>query len=74
MAHDERLDMTLSEAVYSLRAIRRQKPDPIPDQDIRAILDAAIQAPNGGNMQPWHFLVVTDALLRAQFAPLYHEA
>ena len=40
MAHDERLDMTLSEAVYSLRAIRRQKPDPIPDQDIRAILDA----------------------------------
>ncbi len=74
MAHDERLDMTLSEAVYSLRAIRRQKPDPIPDQDIRAILDAAIQAPNGGNMQPWHFLVVTDASLRAQFAPLYHEA
>jgi len=74
MAHDERLDMTLSEAVYSLRAIRRQKPDPIPDQDIRAILDAAIQAPNGGNMQPWHFLVVTDDSLRAQFAPLYHEA
>jgi len=74
MAQDGRLDMTLSEAVYSLRAIRRQKPNPIPDQDIRMILDAAIQAPNGGNMLAWHFLVVTDALLRAQFAPLYHEA
>jgi len=74
MAHDERLNMTLNEAVYSLRAIRRQKPDPIPDEDIQTILDAAIQAPNGGNMQPWHFLVVTDAALRAEFAPLYHEA
>ena len=70
----ERLDMPLGEAIYSLRAIRRHKPDPIPDEDIQAILDAAIQAPNGGNMQPWHFLVVTDPDLRAKFAPLYREA
>lgn len=71
---DERMAMPLHEAIYSLRAIRRQRPDPIPDHDIRLILDAARQAPNGGNMQPWHFLVVTDDELRAQFAPLYHEA
>lgn len=74
MTASERLDMPLGEAIYSLRAIRRHRPDPIPDDDIRAILDAAIQAPNGGNMQPWHFLVVTDADLRAAFAPLYREA
>lgn len=74
MMADDRLNMPLGEAIYSLRAIRRQKPDPIPDEDIRLILDAAIQAPNGGNMQPWHFLVVTDADLRARFAPLYKEA
>ncbi len=66
--------MPLGEAIYSLRAIRRQKPDPIPDEDIRLMLDAAIQAPNGGNYQPWHFLVVTDPDLRAEFAPLYREA
>ncbi len=74
MTSSERLTMPLGEALYSLRAIRKQKPDPILDEDIETILDAAIQAPNGGNMQPWHFLVVTDPDLRAQFAPLYHEA
>ena len=74
MVNTERLDMSLGDAIYSLRAIRRHKPDPIPDEDIELILDAARQAPNGGNMQPWHFLVVTDAELRAEFAPLYREA
>jgi len=72
--NDERMAMPLHEAVYSLRAIRRQKSDPIPDEDLRVILDAARQAPNGGNMQPWHFLVVTNDDLRAEFAPLYREA
>lgn len=74
MSGQQGLSMPLGEAIYSLRAIRRQKPDPIPDDDLRVILDAAIQAPNGGNLQPWHFLVVTDPDLRAQFAPLYREA
>ena len=58
---------TLGEAIFSLRAIRRLKPDPIPDADIRDILEAAIRAPNGGNVQPWHFLVVKDAA----FAPAF---
>lgn len=66
--------MPLGDAMYTLRAIRRQRPDPLPAEDLETILDAARQAPNGGNMQPWHFLVVTDPDLRAQFAPLYHEA
>lgn len=74
MSERERLDMTLGEAIYSLRAIRRHRTDPIPDDDLDLILDAAIQAPNGGNMQPWHFLVVTDPGLRQAFAPIYHEA
>lgn len=74
MTTASRLAMPLGEAIFSLRAIRRLKPDPIPDGDIRDILEAAIRAPNGGNAQQWHFLVVKDAALRAQFAPLYHEA
>jgi nitroreductase len=69
-----RLSMPLGEAIFSLRAIRRLKPDPIPDADIRDILEAAIRAPNGGNAQQWHFLVVKDAALRVQFGTLYHEA
>lgn len=71
---DPRLNMPLADALYSLRAIRRVKPDPIPDADLQVILDAAIQAPNGGNAQPWRFLVLKDAALRAEFAKLYREA
>lgn len=66
--------MPLGQALYSLRAIRRLKPDPIPDEDLDAIIEAAIQAPNGGNLQLWHFVVVTDAAVRAEFAPLYKQA
>lgn len=70
----DRLTMPLGEAVFSLRAIRRVRPDPIPDEDLRVILEAAIRAPNGGNAQPWRFIVLRDPELRARFAPLYHEA
>ena len=68
------LTMTLGEAIYSLRAIRRLRPDPIPDADLQTVLEAAIQAPNGGNLQLWHFIVVTDDEIRGKFAPLYREA
>jgi nitroreductase len=74
MSTPERLTMPLGEAIFSLRAIRRLKPDPIPDVDLRDILEAAIRAPNGGNTQPWHFVVVKDPAQRAQLGTLYHEA
>jgi hypothetical protein len=60
MSTADRLTMLLGEAIFSLRAIRRLKPDPIPDADLQDILEAAIRAPNGGNTQPWHFVVVKD--------------
>ena len=74
MATSNRLSIPLGEAIFSLRAIRRFKPDPIPDADLKDILEAAIQAPSGGNTQPWHFLVVKDAGLRSQLGQLYREA
>ena len=74
MSTAERLTMPLGEAIFSLRAIRRLKPDPIPDADLRDILEAAIRAPNGGNTQPWHFVVARDSAVRAQLGSLYHEA
>lgn len=69
-----RLAMPLGDTIFSLRAIRRFKPDPIPDADLRDILNAAIHAPNGGNAQPWRFLVLRDPDVRARFAALYREA
>ncbi len=74
MTTGSRLNMPLGEAIYTLRAIRRQKPDPLPEQDLREILEAGIRAPNGGNAQNWHFLVLKDEGVRARFAALYKEA
>lgn len=42
------------------RSVRRFKPDPVPEADLRRILDAARLAPTSGNQQPWKFLVVRD--------------
>ena len=51
----------LFEIMYSLRSMRRLKPDPVPDGLVWKVLDAAIRAPSGGNTQPWRFLVIRDA-------------
>ena len=74
MSAESRLSMPVGEAMFTQRAIRRLKPDPIPEADLRDVLEAATRAPSGGNTQPWHFVVVRDAGLRARFGPLYREA
>src|SRR5689334_27717 len=48
------------EVVGSQRAMRRFNPDPVPDELGRKVIWAATRAPNGGNVQPWRFLVITD--------------
>ncbi len=65
--------MDLHEALYTTRAMRRVKPDPIPTDAQERILDAAIRAPSGGNQQNWRFLLVDDPEVRGQLAPLYRE-
>jgi nitroreductase len=59
------------EAIYTLRAMRRLKRDPVPDDLIWKVLDAAIRAPNGGNRQPWRFLVVSEPDAKRQIAEWY---
>lgn len=66
--------MELSEALYTTRAMRRVKPDPIPHDVQAAILDATVRAPSGGNSQNWRFLIVTDADVRRLLAPIYRTA
>ncbi|MGE3601125.1 MAG: nitroreductase family protein, partial [Dehalococcoidia bacterium] len=66
--------MDILEAIYTTRAMRRLKPDPIPDDVLRAILDAAIRAPSGGNQQGWYFVVVRDAGLRKKLQEIYKPA
>jgi nitroreductase len=65
--------MDIEEALYTTRAMRRVRPDPIP-MDLQArILDAAIRAPSGGNSQNWRFLLVDDHDVIGQIAPLYRD-
>jgi nitroreductase len=66
--------MDVREALYTTRAMRRVRPDPIPPDVQARILDAAIRAPSGGNTQGWRFLLVDDPAVKAQLGPLYRDA
>ncbi len=61
------------EALHSTPARRYLAPDPIPDEVLWAILDAAIRGPSGGNSQPWGWVVVTDQQIKKQVATWYRE-
>jgi nitroreductase len=65
--------MDAYEALYTTRAMRRLKKDPIPASVQKRILDAAIRAPSGGNTQGWRFLLVDDPAVKAQLGPLYRS-
>jgi nitroreductase len=66
--------MEFFEVARTLRAMRRLHPDPVPDADLWQILESAIQAPSGGNTQPWSFLVIRDAEAKRQIGVWYLEA
>ena len=62
------------EIIHSLRAMRRLKPDPVPDDLIRQILLAGQAAPSGGNTQRWRFLVLKDPEIKKQVQVYYKKA
>ena len=65
--------MDVYEALYTTRAMRRVKTDPIPEDVQMKIMDSAIRAPSGGNSQNWRFMLVDDTGVRGQLGPLYRE-
>jgi nitroreductase len=67
-------EIGLFDAIYSARALRRLKPDPVPEDVITRVLDAAIRAPSAGNAQNWIFLVVRDAELKRALGVIYRKA
>src|SRR5215467_3168562 len=67
-------EIGLFDAMYSARALRRLKPDPVPQEIITRILDAAICAPSAGNAQNWVFVVVRDAEQRRRLGMIYRKA
>lgn len=67
--------MELLDAIMTLRSMRRLTNDPpVTEAEIEHCLRAAVQAPSGGNVQPWQFVVLTDPDQRARVAEVYQRA
>jgi nitroreductase len=66
--------MNAIDAIMTTRAIRRYTAEPVSDQDVQTCLRAAQQAPSGGNVQPWQYVVVTEQAARAEIARWYRSA
>jgi nitroreductase len=58
------------DVVLRQRACRKFAPDPVPDEDVARILDAAVHAPSAENAQPWVFVLVRDTDRRRRIADL----
>ena len=51
--------MDIRTAIDSRRAIRDFQDKPVDPEVIRQVLELAVRAPSGGNLQPWHFHIVS---------------
>src|SRR5690349_23244891 len=67
-------EISLFDAMYTARALRRLRTDPVPEELITKVLDAAIRAPSGGNAQNWIFLVIRDPEQRHRLGIVYRKA
>jgi nitroreductase len=66
--------MDIFEAMETCRAIRRLKPDPVPDHLLQQLVYYATRAPSAGNAQLWRFLVVTDETDRQFLGETFRRA
>src|SRR5271170_6535096 len=53
----------------SRRAVRHFKPDPVPTELLERLIDVARWAPSGYNLQPTHFVLVTDPAVKSALVP-----
>jgi len=66
-------ELGVYEAMRTLRAVRRLRPDPIPEDVLARVLEAATWAPTGGNAQPWRIVVVRDVAKKRRLGEIYAE-
>jgi len=58
----------LFDVMYSCRAMRRFKPDPVPESLLLDLVDAALQGPSGSNAQNWTFIIVRERAQKERIA------
>ncbi len=61
--------MDFYEAVRNRLSVRAYRPDPVPEDVLKRILEAGRLAPSAKNYQPWKFIVVKDEQVRAALVP-----
>ncbi len=59
-------EMSLLDGINSLRSVRKFKPDPIHEDELKTVLESASKAASGSNTQPWEFVVVRDPKVKAR--------
>ncbi len=64
--------MEAIEAILSRRSIRKYTPAPVSEEELRVVLDAAMNAPSSSNGQPWHFVVIDDRTVLDEI-PKFHQ-
>lgn len=62
------------EVMRTQRAVRRWTAEPVPDEVIERVIQAATWAPSGSNLQPWGFVVIRDAERRELIAEAIRES
>ena len=65
--------MNVSDAIRTRRSIRKFKPDPVPEEKIKRLLESARLAPSGTNTQPWRFIVVKDGVTKTKLQKAAHN-
>ena len=61
------------QAIKGRRSVLRFKPDPVPEEVLKLILEAGRWAPSYANSQPWTFIVIRDEELKAELGKLVHR-
>lgn len=60
--------MNITDAIFARRAVREFTQEPVDDTALRALVDAAVQAPSAVNQQPWLFTIVRNKEKLAHFS------
>tara|TARA_B100000029_G_scaffold461994_1_gene494130 strand:+ start:153 stop:839 length:687 start_codon:yes stop_codon:yes gene_type:complete len=66
-------EIGLLDGLMTNRAMRRYSDEPVSDEDIWTCLQAAVQAPSGGNIQPYQFVIVQEPEQKQRLADIYRR-
>jgi len=70
MAEERNLVEAAAKVIHERRSIRRYTEEPVSEEHLEMILEAARQAPSGENAQPWRFIIVKDSETRKQLGAI----